>query len=181
MLLSTLSVLAVETSLTTLAYGQEENTTDHVPKFFAIQHAQSGSLSEINETAYSLELNDVSDKTILFSDRQDRIVTSISTSGFIGNWSVGEDSFKVDAPNAVLVVDEKEVKQDEIIIELFNPTYEKDSKMLKYDFVLLNTTTSIDSFDFELSTLLIDVTQVGDTISNLSKVNSMKNNSVRGK
>ena len=31
-------------------YAQEGNTTsDHVPKFFAIQHAQSGSLSEINE------------------------------------------------------------------------------------------------------------------------------------
>ena len=49
-------------------YAQEENSTEHVPKFFAIQHAQSGSLSEINETAYSLQLNDVSDKTILFSE-----------------------------------------------------------------------------------------------------------------
>ncbi|MGD1837798.1 MAG: hypothetical protein ACPKPY_07045, partial [Nitrososphaeraceae archaeon] len=35
------------------------NTTDHVPKFFAIQHAKSGSISEINVTVYSLELNDV--------------------------------------------------------------------------------------------------------------------------
>ena len=39
-----------------------------------MQHAQSGLLSEINATTYSLELNDVSDKTILFSDRHDRIV-----------------------------------------------------------------------------------------------------------
>ena len=82
-------------------------TTDHVPKFFAIQHANSGSLSAINETSYLLELNDVSDKTILFSDRPDRIVKSISTSDFIGNWSTGEDSFAIDAPNSVLVVDEQ--------------------------------------------------------------------------
>jgi len=44
------------------------------------------SISEINETAYSLELNDVSDKTILFSDRPDRIVKTTSTLDFIGNW-----------------------------------------------------------------------------------------------
>ena len=34
-----------------------------------------------------------------------RIVTSVSTSNFVGNWSSGEDSYAVDAPNAVLVVD----------------------------------------------------------------------------
>ena len=89
---------------TTMMKG--ENSTEHVPKFFAIQHAQSGSISEINETAYSLELNDVSDKTILFSDRPDRIVMSVSTANYIGNWTAGVDSFAVDGPNAVLVVDE---------------------------------------------------------------------------
>ena len=130
MILPTLSVLVIGTSLTTVVYGQEENMTEHVPKFFAIQHANSGSLSEINETAYSLELNDVSDKTILFSDRPDRIVTSVSTSDFIGNWSVGQDDFKVDVPNAVLVIEE--IEQDIVIIELFNPVYDHNEKTLKY-------------------------------------------------
>jgi len=101
-----LSVVVVGTSLNSV--DAQENSTEHVPKFFAIQHAQSGSISEINKTAYSLGLNDVSDKTILFSDRPDRIVTSVSTSNFIDNWNLGEDSFAVDAPNAVLVVDEQE-------------------------------------------------------------------------
>ena len=32
----------------------KENTTEHISKFFVIQHAQSGSLSEINETTYSV-------------------------------------------------------------------------------------------------------------------------------
>ena len=35
-------------------------------KFLSIQNAQSGSISPINDTAYLLELNNVSDKTILF-------------------------------------------------------------------------------------------------------------------
>lgn len=79
-----------------------------------------------------MELNDVSDKTILFSDRPDRIVMSMSTSDFVGNWSVGTDSFAVNAPNAVLVVDDQEVSNISII-ELFNPGYDIDKKTLKYD------------------------------------------------
>ena len=140
MLLSTLSILVVAT-LNSL-YAQGNTTESDIPKLFAIQHANSGSISEINENAYSLELNDVSDKTILFSDRHDRIVISVSTSDFIGNWSTGEDSFANDAPNAVLIIDESE-KQDIAIIELFNPVYDSDKKTLKYD-VTPDNTTSIE-------------------------------------
>ena len=42
-----------------------------------------------------------------YFQRPDRIVTSKSTLDFIGNWSTGEDSFAVDPPNAVIVVDEQ--------------------------------------------------------------------------
>ena len=156
MLLSTLSVLVVGTSLTILVYGQEENMTEHVPKFFAIQHAQSGSISEINETAYSLELNEVVDKTTLFADRPDRIVKTTSTSDFIGNWSSGEDSFAVDAPNAVIVVDDKEGQQNTAIIELFDPIYDFDKKILKYE-VIPDNATSIDlPGEFGQTTIVID-------------------------
>ena len=133
----------------------KENVTDHVPKFFAIQHAQSGLISEINETDYTLELNDVSYKTILFSDRHDRIVTFTSTTDFIGNWSVGEDSFVVDPPNAILVVDEME-KQDGVIVELFNPVYNSDKKTLKYDITPDNATSTDLSQEFNQTTLMID-------------------------
>ena len=142
---------------TTISTESSNQIYDHVPKFFAIQHAQSGSFSEINETAYSLELYDVSDKTILFSDRPDRIVMSISTSNYIGNWSTGEDSFVIDAPNAVLVVDEQEEEtQDVAIIELFNPVYDSNKKVLKYE-VTPDNSTSIDlPGEFGQSTLVID-------------------------
>ena len=49
-----------------------------ISQFFTIQHAQLDSIFEINETAYSLELNDLSDNIILFLDRPFIIVTSIS-------------------------------------------------------------------------------------------------------
>ena len=154
MLLSILSIVAITTSLNSI-YAQE-NSTEHVPKFFAIQHAQSGSLSEINETAYTLELNDVSEKTILFSDRPDRIVTSVSTSDFVGNWST-EDSFAVDVPNSVLIVDEKEGKQqDVVIVELFSPIYDIEKKTLRYDVTLDNSTAIEMTSELGQNTLVID-------------------------
>ena len=135
----------------------KENSTDTVLKFFAIQHSQSGSISEINTTTYTLELNDISDNTILFSDRPDRIVTSVSTSEFIGNWSVGEDSFATNAPNAVLVLDEIEGKhQSSILVELFNPIYDVDKKKLIYK-VILNNVTHVDLWsELGQTTIVID-------------------------
>ena len=152
---STLSVIVVVTSLY-VAYAQENQTTIETPKFFAIQHANSGSLSEINTTSYSLELNDFSYKTILFSDRPDRIVSSVSTTDFIGNWSVGENSFAVDVPNAMLVVDEIEGKQDIAIVELFDPIYDSDNKTLKYEVTPDNATSINVPGEFGQITLFID-------------------------
>ena len=151
-----IALLPVVLMIPSLVYGQEgENTTKHIPKFFAIQHAQSGSLSEINETAYSLELNDVSDKNILFSDRSDRIVTSLSTADFIGNWTIGVDNYAVDPPNAVLVVDEQE-GQDTSIVELFNPVYDSNKKILKYDITPDNVTSINVSAEFGKTSLIMD-------------------------
>ena len=134
-----------------------ENNLDEEPiKFFGIQHAKSGSITEINSTTYILELNDVSDKTILFADRPDRIVLSESTSDFIGNWSLGEDSFAVDAPNAALVLDEQEGQQDIAIIELFNPVYDVENNVLRYEITAENATSIDLPSEFGQSTLGID-------------------------
>ena len=68
----------------------EENITDSqntAIDFLSLQNAQSGSISKVNATFYELELDNISNKTILFSDRPDRIVESIPTTYFINNWS----------------------------------------------------------------------------------------------
>ena len=103
-----------------------------------------------------LELNDVSDKTILFSDRPDRIITSVSTSNYIENWSIGDDSFAVDAPNAVLIVDEQEVEQDVTIVKLFTSIYDVQKKTLKYDVTPDNSTIVDLSNEFGELTLITD-------------------------
>ena len=94
-------------------------------------------------------------RTILFSDRPDRIVKSVSTIDFIGNWSTGADSFAVDAPNAVLIVDESE-KQDIAIIELFSPIYDSDKKTLKYKVTLDNATSIEIPSEFGQTTMILD-------------------------
>ena len=126
--------------------------------FLFIQGAESGSVSEVNATTSTLELSNVSDKTILFSDRPDRIVASIDTADFIGNWSTGANSFAVDPPNVALVVDDDaEQRQDLAVIELFNPEYDSEANSLRYDIVAENG-TSIGGLpgEFGPSTLVID-------------------------
>jgi len=155
-LFSILSLLVMVLTFTTTIYGQEGNSTvSEEPKFFFIQHANSGGISEINSTVYSLELNNVSDKTIMFSDRPERIVKSMSTLDFIGNWSVGEDSYAIDSPNAVLVVDESE-KQDTAILKLFKPVYDMDKKTLKYATTPDNATSIELLKEFGQGTIVID-------------------------
>jgi len=147
--------------LLTLGYAQEgqTETSSELPEFLAIQHAQSGTISEINSTTYSLQLNDLSDKTILFSNRPDRIVATQSIQDFIGNWTSGQDSFQLDPPNAALVVLTADQEDDTFEIELFNPKYEKDEKRLSYDFTFLgNATTTASDLPKGLgkSVLIID-------------------------
>ncbi|MGA7370283.1 MAG: hypothetical protein WBX01_14240 [Nitrososphaeraceae archaeon] len=97
------------------------NTTD--VQFMFIQRAQSGSISQINETAYTLDFNNVSDSTIMFADRPNRIVTSVNTSDFVGNWTTGPDSFAADEPNDALIVEDTQTGNlDTFVIESFNPS-----------------------------------------------------------
>lgn len=140
-----------------LAYAKQiKNATTPEPRFLSIQTAQSGSISQVNTTSYILELNNVSDKTIMFADRPDRIVTYVSTGGFISNWTTGMDSFESDPPNAVLVLDDMEQRQELAIIELSNPEYTAASDMLKYDIILENATSIYLPDEFGESTLVID-------------------------
>ena len=125
-------------------------------QFLFIVNAESGSVSEVNDTTSTLELSNVSDRTISFSDRPDRIVTASNTTDFIGNWSAGANNFAVDPPNAVLVLDNVLQRLDLAEIQLLNPEYDSEANTLKYDITAENA-TSIDLPDeFGLTTMIID-------------------------
>jgi hypothetical protein len=59
-------------------------------EFLSIRGAQSGAFSRVDATAYTLELDNVVNSTILFFDRPDWTVYSIGTSGYVGSWVQGE-------------------------------------------------------------------------------------------
>lgn len=63
----------------------------------------------------------------------------LSNNIFVINWSVVEDSFTKDAPNALLFVDEQTVQQDTRKVELFNVPYNTDKKTLIDDLAKDNT------------------------------------------
>ncbi len=144
----------------TAVFAQQGQTGTNIesPQFLAIQHAQSGTISDINSTSYTLQLNDLAHKTILFSDRPNRIVATETTRDFVGNWTSGEDSFQVDPPNAALVVLTDDQEDDVFEIELFNPTYDEDEKVIRYDFSVLGNATSSPDLPPNLgkSVLIID-------------------------
>lgn len=139
-------------------YAQQVQTETSIesPQYLAIQNAQSGTISEINSTTFLLQLNDLADKLILFSDRPDRVVVTQSNQDFIGNWTSGQEGFQLDPPNAVLVIDDQ--KEDTIEIELYNPKYDNDEKKINYDFTFIGNKTTFSDLPNELgkSVLIID-------------------------
>ena len=148
-------------NMTVIAYSNQtaiESNIDKEPiKFFGIQHAKSGSITEINATAYILELNEISEEVILFADRPNRIVKSESVSTFVNNW-LGKINFTGNEMGGVLVVDDDDddEKQEIELIELFNPVYNPDKKTLKYEITVENSTSTELSREFGQSTLVID-------------------------
>jgi hypothetical protein len=111
-------------------------------------------------------LNNVSDKTILFSDRPETIVTSINTSDFIHDWhwSIGPPkSFRADPPNAALIGDEH--NQDIMIVELTNPVHDPTARTLKYDVNLENTKPTDIPYVFGQSTLAIDAKVINSCLT----------------
>lgn len=138
------------------------NMTD--VQFLAIQNAQSGSLSEVNATTYTLSLNKLSNDTILFSDRPERIVTSVSTNDFIGNWTAGLNSFVADAPNAALVTENTQTGELETtIFELFNPMYNTTINTLTYTVRAEYATSIAWPGEFAQAVLVIDATSDSKT------------------
>ena len=76
---------------------------------------------------------------------------------------MGANSFAVDPPNAVLVLDDEEQREELAVIELYNPVYDPVANTLKYDITAENatatatTTSSINlPNEFGQITLVID-------------------------
>jgi hypothetical protein len=149
---------AEETGNTTMMTNQTTTNGNMTEiEFMAIQHSKSGSISPVNATSYTLELDNIANKTILFSDRPERIEETISTTGFVSNWTAGPNSFESDVPNDALIVENTETGElGTAVIELFNPVYDTTANTLTYTIMAENATTIGLPDEFGQTVLVID-------------------------
>ena len=118
--------------------GQE---TSSEPTFLYVQTAHSGTLSaEKADGKRILTLNNVSPVTVFFSERPDRETGHQSTADFIAEWSVGEDSFEANPPNAALDIIGED-SQRLAIVELIKATYDAATQTLEYEIIILEDET----------------------------------------
>ena len=81
-------------------------------------------------------------RTIMFSDRPDRIVESVSTTDYVGSWIAGQNSFSADEPNYALIVENTQTGNLETaIIESSNPVYNMATNTLTYTIMTENATS----------------------------------------
>lgn len=111
------------------AKGEEPPSEKGKVQYLFVQNGKDVSLRDAKMT-----LKGISGVTILFSDRPDRIAGHMTTADFVKNWNMGEDSFRIDNPNASLAIfGEKE--PNDVVVELSNPVLENDD--LSYDILVL--------------------------------------------
>ena len=88
------------------------------------------SATGISSGGDTITLHGLSDATLYFSDRPKREVGHISTQKFVGLWDEGENSFKVDPPNAVLsFLELDEAPPEDAVVMLSEPILGGDSLM----------------------------------------------------
>lgn len=125
-------------------------------EFYAIQQSESGSISGINSTTHSLQLDNVNEKTIVFSNSPYRKISTQNIENFIGNWTSIQVDLENNHPNAALVLlKENGSKQDVFKIDLYSPSYDREAKNLHYDFTLFGNTNSSQLPEKFATTVLI--------------------------
>ena len=136
--ISTLVLLIFLTASISSCEEKQKQTKEETPKeveFLLVQNADSVMLND-----GQLRLKNIAPNTLYFSDRPDRIVGRITTQKYVNHWSVGENNFKSDPPNAVLSVLEGGEVED-ITVVLTQPRLEGAD--LVYNVDVLDGSTSI--------------------------------------
>ncbi len=83
-----------------------------------------------------LTLSGMSPTTLYFSDRPERVVGHMTNEQFVEGWSLGDDNFAADPPNAVLsYIDAGENRPEDCVVVLNHPKADTDS--IRYSYQLL--------------------------------------------
>lgn len=115
--------------------------------FLFLQSFDGGSLTPKagEDGVYVLDLLGEHGRTIAFSDRPERIVASVPTSGFLE----GLGFTPTNAPNAALVFEPSPGATDIIVLELLNPRHDPAGKTLSYDVRILDECAGDQAMGFK--------------------------------
>jgi hypothetical protein len=87
-----------------------------------------------SEGGKSITLHGLSPSTIYFADRPQREVGHMSTKRFVDLWSVGDNSFETDPPNAVLSFAEPQDRApEEVVVTIRQPKLQGDALTFEVD------------------------------------------------
>ena len=134
---------------------QTKEEATHEVEFLLVQNAEGVSLNN-----GELRLKNIQPSTLYFSDRPDRIVGRVTTQKYVDHWSVGDNNFSADPPNAVLSVQNGNEIED-ITVVLKDPKLEGAD--LVYNVEILDGSASLTG---GAAALFIDV--VGRPLTPLS-------------
>lgn len=111
-------------------------------EFLFVQSFESGELSLTQSTdggKYTLTLNAGLEATLFFSDRPERIVGTVPTPRFLDTLGFQADN----PPNAALVADKGNGDQD-VFVELLDPSYDKEGRTTTYEVNILQEDERVD-------------------------------------
>jgi hypothetical protein len=134
---------------------QTKEKASHEVEFLLVQNAEGVILSD-----GQLRLKNVAPTTLYFSDRPDRIVGRVTTEEYVDHWSVGDNNFKADPPNAVISMLSGTAPED-ITVVLTEPRFEGAD--LLYNVEVLDGSNNADGGE---AALFIDI--VGRPLTPLS-------------
>lgn len=77
----------------------------------------------------TVTLNDMSPRTIAFSDRPERLSGMMSNEKFVSYWNKGADSFKSDPPNGTVTLVDAKGKSQVYVVELTNPVAKNNTSL----------------------------------------------------
>jgi hypothetical protein len=102
-----------------------EVTEQQLEEMDALFVQSATGVSSVNDT---ITLHGLSSATLYFSDRPKREVGHLSSAHFVDLWDEGENSFKVDPPNAVLsFLELDDSAPEDVVVTLSEPHLESES------------------------------------------------------
>lgn len=118
--------------------GCATTTSSGAPQLMFVQSAEN---LKVDPAARTIRLVKVTQQTLYFSDRPQRIAGHITMADYLKEWTAkaGKDNFGVDAPNATLSVYEPGQPDNTlVVVKITKPVV--DGADLVYDYSIINGT-----------------------------------------